>query len=153
MTDNSAKPRSKKPGRPKKIQPNPSKYTNKEVLERIEQAVQNYDNLPYVKPKGPLQLKGQIISGSIFIGDASFFGDDSQKYADGIIPDDTANPFKDWNKFSSLHEDDSVLDLPFFGPPGRGIVIQTHMQSGTYSVDKEVDEQGKLLSVKVTFHG
>jgi hypothetical protein len=138
MTD---KPVPKKRGRPKKT---PS---NAEV--KLPEVIYKF---PDKKAGG---LKGQITTGTIFIGDAGFFADNPQKYPEGIIPNDPTNPFKDWDKFSATHENDCNLDLPgsFNGDlPGRGVVIQTNMLNGSYSVEKEnCPMTGKLLSIKVIF--
>ena len=101
------------------------------------------------------QLKGIINSGSIFIGDARFFSGDPQNYPEGIIENDPTNPFKDWDNVAATYEEDVNVDLPgsFNGDlPGRGVVIQTNMMSGSYIVKKYVDKvTGRLKKVTLTF--
>lgn len=102
------------------------------------------------------KLTGNIHTGALFIGDAGYFADNPQNYEAGIVKHDPTNPFKDWDKFTATTENDCTVDLPgsFNGDlPGRGVVIQTNMLGGSYSVEKEVcPSSGKLLSVKVVFH-
>jgi hypothetical protein len=142
MTDKIKKPARKKMGKkePIEISVEELKPELKKLADKTKKAKKGGLKIVPVKPP---QLKGKLNSGSIFIGDASYFGDDPQKYPEGIIPNDPANPFKDWNKFSETHQEDCNLELPgsFNGDLlGRGVVIQTHMFNGSYSVEKEVDD-------------
>lgn len=101
-------------------------------------------------------LKGYIQTGTIFIGDTGYMRGNPQDYASGVVPEDGTNPFK--NPEAAIHEveGDYNLELPgsFNGDlPGRGVVIQTNMFSGKYTVTKRLcKETGKLLEVKVRFH-
>lgn len=108
------------------------------------------------KPRKKKQeLKGNIQSGAIFIGDIGYMADNSQNYPDGIITPDPTNPFKDLDTFLEHTQNDANLDLPgsFNGDlPGRGVVIHTNMLNGSYTVKKRFDKvTGKLLEVKVRF--
>lgn len=130
----------KKRGRPKK--------TKEVKVSELPPVAVNFNK----KPEG---LRGIINTGTIFIGDTGYFAANSQDYHEGIIEDDPTNPFKDWDKFHASHQNDCALELPgsFNGDlPGRGVVIQTNMLSGSYSVEKEeCPNTGKLLSIKVVF--
>lgn len=109
-----------------------------------------------MKRKKKKELKGFIQTGTIFIGDAGYMAGNSQDFEAGIIPPDASNPFKDWDAFVSTHQEDGNLELPgsFNGDlPGRGVIIQTNMFSGSYTVKKRLcKETGKVLSITVKFN-
>lgn len=103
-----------------------------------------------------VELKGFNQTGKLFIGDVGYMKANPQEFEYGIVPEDRSNPFK--NPDSALHEQegDYNLELPgsFNGDlPGRGVVLQTNMFGGKYTVTKKLcKETGKLLEVKVRFH-
>lgn len=109
------------------------------------------------KPRKKKQeLKGNIHTGVIFIGDAGYMADNPQNHEAGIIPDDPTNPFRDIDKYLGQHQSDHNLELPgsFNGDLlGRGVAIHTNMFNGNYTVTKKICKQtGKLLELKVKFH-
>lgn len=101
------------------------------------------------------QLKGNVNTGTIFIGDASYFGADAQKFSEGIILESPDNPFKDWEKVQPQYSNDSNLEFPGSvngDLPGRGVVIQTNMLGGSFTVHRRMDKKtGKLKSLTVKF--
>lgn len=105
------------------------------------------------KPRKKKQaLTGFIHSGVIFIGDTGYMADTSQNYADGIIPADPLNPFKDNDAYLEQNPTDHNLPIPNSFTPGRGVAIHTNMLSGAYTVTKRICKQtGKLLEIKVKF--
>lgn len=109
------------------------------------------------KRKKKQQLEGYIQSGSLFIGDPIYMGANPQDYEFGIIPEDSSNPFKDFNKFQeqgagldqNLHLPDSFRDDPI----GRGCVVQLQQVNGTYKVTKRIDKKtGKIKSITIKLY-
>lgn len=102
-----------------------------------------------------LQLKGNIATGALVIGDIGYFAANPQDYEGGVIPTDPANPFKDGDKALGQFQQDKNLELPGSVNGdllGRGVVINTNMLSGAYTVKKQVCKiTGKLKSVRIVF--
>lgn len=99
-------------------------------------------------------LEGYIQSGSLFIGDPIYMGANPQNYEFGVIPEDSTNPFKDFDKFQEQNggQDQNLLfpDSYRDNPIGRGCVVQLQQVSGTYKVTKKVDKKtGKLKSITI----
>ncbi len=97
-------------------------------------------------------LKGFIQSGIIFIGDPVYMsGDLSQPGSETLV--DPANPFKNWGAFTHSYGDaDANMPFPGASEPdanGRGIVVQTGMQSGQYELTKKYDKEGKLSQLVI----
>jgi hypothetical protein len=102
------------------------------------------------------ELQGSIASGLIFVGDCHFFAGSpvlelcpkTGKTLD-VTPIDPLNPFNTADRAFDLAGDDSVnVEL---GPylPGRGVLINTHLQGGSYKVKKKMKD-GKLVGINIT---
>ena len=103
------------------------------------------------KPK-KTQLKGNIHSGVLFIGDIGYMAGDLSQVIE--ITPDPLNPFKDPDTFLAKYPTDSNLELPgtVQGLTGPGTIIHTNMFNGSYMVKKKVDKvTGKIKSITVTF--
>lgn len=99
-----------------------------------------------------MKLKGYLQSGIIFIGDPLFMTQDQAQNPTGVIEPDPLNPFKNWDEFLSKHVEDSNMDFPGSvngDLPGRGIVVQTHKQSGQYTIERETDPATGELIIKI----
>lgn len=100
------------------------------------------------------KLTGYVQSGTLFIGDPIYMGANPQDFEFGVIPEDSTNPFKDFNKFQeNLAGKDKNLELPDSyrdNPIGRGCVVQIQQVNGTYEVKKKFDKTtGKLKSITI----
>lgn len=102
-----------------------------------------------------MKLKGFLQSGIIYIGDPAYMSGDTRPEA--RLPEEELNPFINWDKFTeSIGTEDA--NLPFPGAinensSGRGCAVHTGHLSGSYEVVKEFDEAGKLLQIRIVFHG
>jgi hypothetical protein len=101
------------------------------------------------------QLEGNIHSGIIFIGDCQFFAgspvlelDPATGKTIDVTPKDPLNPFNTIDRTINLAGDTeaNVEIAPFI--PGRGVLINTHLQSGKFVVKKKLKE-GKLVGFSV----
>lgn len=110
------------------------------------------------KKRGPKKkkqaLEGYIQSGMLFIGDPIYMGANPQFFEFGVIPEDSTNPFKDFNQFTEKNGGlDQNLELPDSyrdNPIGRGCVVQTQLLSGTYEIKKKIDKAtGKVKSITI----
>ena len=102
-----------------------------------------------------LQLSGNIHSGVIFIGDCQFFAGSPTLELDvatgstvDVTPKDPLNPFNTIDRTLDLVGDtEANLDIaPFI--PGRGVLINTHLQNGKFVVKKKV-KNGKLVGFTI----
>jgi hypothetical protein len=100
--------------------------------------------------KNKPSLKGNIHSGVIFVGDCQFFAgspvlqlDSSTGQVVDVTPNDPLNPFNTIDRtFDLVGDSETNLELaPHI--PGRGVLLNTHMQSGTFIVKKKI-KNGKL---------
>lgn len=106
--------------------------------------------------KKSTSLEGNIHSGLIFIGDCQFFAgspvlelDPSTGQTVDVTPIDPLNPFNTIDRSFSLAEaGDANLEI---GPyiTGRGVLLNTNLQSGKYTVKKKT-KNGKLVGFNVT---
>jgi hypothetical protein len=102
------------------------------------------------------ELGGIISSGVIFIGDALFFArspvielDPATGKTYDATPVDPQNPFNTIDRTFELVGDTSAnVEL---GPhlPGRGVLINTHLQGGGYTV-KPKKKGGKIVGYIIT---
>jgi hypothetical protein len=97
------------------------------------------------------QLSGNIHSGVLFIGDCQFFAgspvlelDPTTGQVVDVTPKDPLNPFNTIDRAFDLAGDcESNLELaPHIS--GRGVLLNTHLQSGRFIVKKKMKE-GKLV--------
>lgn len=97
------------------------------------------------------EKKGFISSGLLYIGDPSYLaGDLSQPGSEQLI--DPYNPFRNWERFTSTLPADQDLNLTFNENPanyGRGIVLHTGILSGSYTIEKILDDVGNLIEVRI----
>ena len=102
------------------------------------------------------ELKGTIASGMLFVGDCQFFSRSPELAIDAatgetidVTPIDPLNPFTTLDRAYALVGDkEANLELaPYI--PGRGVLINTHLQGGNYVVKKKMKE-GKLHSITIT---
>lgn len=102
------------------------------------------------------ELTGNIHSGVIFIGDCQFFAgspvleyDPTTGQARDVTPIDPLNPFNTLDRtMDLLGEEDKSLEIkPFI--PGRGVLLNTHLQQGKFVVKKKV-KNGKLVGYSIT---
>lgn len=106
------------------------------------------------KKKSP-QLTGLIQSGVIFIGDCQFFAGSPQLELDpttgqtvDVTPKDPLNPFNTLDRtFDLVGDKEANVEL---GPylPGRGVLLNTHMQGGRFTVKKKI-KNGKLVGYSI----
>jgi hypothetical protein len=103
-----------------------------------------------------VELKGSIASGILFIGDCQFFAGSPElelNAATGqvtdITPEDKLNPFNTIDRTLNLVGDTeaNVELMPYL--PGRGVLINTHLQQGSYVIKKKY-KGGKIVSITVT---
>lgn len=109
------------------------------------------------KRKKKDKLSGYIQSGTLFIGDPIYMGANPQNFEFGVIPEDSTNPFKDFNKFQEeLAGQDKNLELPDSyrdNPIGRGCVVQLQQLNGKYTITKRIDKAtGKVKSITIKLH-
>jgi hypothetical protein len=106
------------------------------------------------KKKEPLH--GCIASGVIFVGDAQFFAGSPTIELDpktganiDVTPKDPLNPFNTIDRtFELVGDSEANVEI---GPyiPGRGVLLNTHLQGGKFIVKKRV-KNGKLVGFTVT---
>lgn len=97
-----------------------------------------------------MKLKGFLQSGLFFLGDPVYMSGDTRDGADNSL----CNPFLDWDKFTQgLEGKDANMAFPGSSDDqiGRGCAIQTGRLSGQFEIEKDVDEEGKLLQLRVIF--
>lgn len=101
-------------------------------------------------------LKGNIHSGVLFIGDCQFFAqtpvievDPSTGKSIDVTPKDPLNPFNTLDRtFEMAGDGEANVELaPYI--PGRGVLLNTHMQGGAFIVKKRIKD-GKLIGFTVT---
>ena len=101
------------------------------------------------------KLKGIIASGVIYIGDAQFFAGSPQIELDpatgkniDVTPIDPLNPFNTVDRIMELAgETETALEIkPYI--TGRGILINTHLQQGSYVVKKK-KKGGKVVGYTI----
>lgn len=102
------------------------------------------------------ELHGNIHSGVLFIGDCQFFAGSPQLELDpvtgqtmDVTPKDPLNPFNTLDRaFELAGDNESNLEL---GPhlPGRGVLLNTHLQQGKFVVKKKI-KNGKLVGYSIT---
>lgn len=101
------------------------------------------------------QLAGNIHSGVLFIGDCQFFAGSPQLELDpttgqtiDVTPKDPLNPFNTLDRTFELAGDtEASLELaPFI--PGRGVLLNTHLQQGRFIVRKKM-KNGKLVGYSI----
>jgi len=101
------------------------------------------------------ELHGSIHSGVIFIGDCQFFTKSPDLELDpttgktvDVTPEDPLNPFNTIDRVMDLVGDEETnLEIaPFV--PGRGVLINTHLHSGSYTIKKRIKD-GKLVGFTV----
>jgi hypothetical protein len=111
------------------------------------------------KPKKPrkkkAELHGSIASGVIFIGDAQFFAGSPTIELDprtganiDVTPVDPLNPFNTIDRtFSIVGDTEANVEL---GPyiPGRGVLLNTHLQGGKFIVKKKM-KNGELVGYTI----
>lgn len=107
--------------------------------------------------KKKVDLHGSIHSGVIFVGDCQFFTKSPDLALDPITgqtidvtPVDPLNPFNTIDRVMDLVGDtEKNLEIaPFL--PGRGVLLNTHLQCGSYTVKKKI-KNGKLVGFTVLF--
>lgn len=105
--------------------------------------------------KSKPDLKGNIHSGIIFIGDCQFFAgspvlelDPTSGQAVDVTPKDPLNPFNTIDRtFEMVGDSEANVEfIPYV--PGRGVLLNTHLQSGTFIVKKKV-KNGKLVGYTI----
>ena len=101
------------------------------------------------------KLKGLIASGVIYIGDAQFFAGSPQIELDpatgkniDVTPIDPLNPFNTVDRIMELVGDtETALEIkPYI--IGRGVLINTHLQQGSYVVKKK-KKGGKVVGYTI----
>ena len=106
------------------------------------------------KKKEP-KLKGIIASGVIYIGDAQFFAGSPQLELDpltgqtmDVTPVDPLNPLNTIDRIMDLAgETETALEIkPYI--TGRGVLINTHLQQGSYVVKKR-KKGGKVVGYTI----
>ena len=105
--------------------------------------------------KKSVDLKGNIHSGILFIGDCQFFAqnpilefDPNTGTTVDATPKDPLNPFNTLDRTLELVKDgETNLEiLPHV--PGRGVLINTHMNNGQFTVKKRM-KNGKLIGYTI----
>lgn len=100
-------------------------------------------------------LSGIIQSGIIFIGDCQFFAgspvleyDPTTGQAKDVTPVDPLNPFNTLDRTIDIAGDsDKNLEIkPYI--PGRGVLLNTHLQNGRFIVKKKI-KNGKLIGYNI----
>lgn len=112
-------------------------------------------NKPRKPRKKKEQLHGMIASGVIFVGDAHFFAgspvielDPRTGASVDVTPKDPLNPFNTIDRtFELVGDTESNVEL---GPylPGRGVLLNTHLQGGKFIVKKKM-KAGKLVGYDI----
>jgi hypothetical protein len=108
------------------------------------------------KPRKKKQeLAGNIHSGVIFIGDCQFFAgspvlelDPQTGITQDVTPIDPLNPFNTLDRTFDLVGDlEANVELaPHL--PGRGVLLNTHLQGGRFTVKKKI-RNGKLVGYSI----
>jgi hypothetical protein len=107
------------------------------------------------KTKKKQELAGNIQSGVIFIGDCQFFAgspvlelNPTTGQVEDVTPIDPLNPFNTIDRtFDIVGDAERNLDIaPFL--PGRGVLLNTHLQGGKFIVKKKV-KNGKLVGYTI----
>jgi hypothetical protein len=97
------------------------------------------------------QLSGTIQSGVLFVGDCQFFAQSpvlELNPATGetmdVTPKDPLNPFNTLDRtFDLVGDSEKNLEIaPFI--PGRGVLLNTHLQQGKFVVRKKT-KNGKIV--------
>ena len=105
------------------------------------------------------QLSGTIQSGVLFIGDCQFFAQSpvlELNPATGetvdVTPKDPLNPFNTLDRtFDLVGDSEKNLEIaPFI--PGRGVLLNTHLQQGNFVVRKKI-KNGKLVGYVIDIKG
>lgn len=101
------------------------------------------------------ELHGSIASGVIFVGDCQFFAGSPKLELDvntgkvvDTTPEDPLNPFNTIDRtFEMVGDSESNVEIkPYL--PGRGVLINTHLQQGKFIVKKRV-KNGKLVGLTI----
>jgi hypothetical protein len=101
------------------------------------------------------ELAGNIHSGVLFIGDCQFFAQSPQLELDpvtgktvDVTPIDPLNPFNTLERtFDIVGDGEANMELaPFI--PGRGVLLNTHLQGGKFIVKKRI-KNGKLVGYSI----
>ena len=110
---------------------------------------------PRTRRKKATELSGIIQSGVIFIGDCQFFAGSQQLELDpatgqtvDVTPKDPLNPFNTIDRtFELVGDAEANVEL---GPylPGRGVLLNTHLQGGRFTVKKKVKD-GKIVGYTI----
>jgi len=105
--------------------------------------------------KKKIELSGNIHSGVIFIGDCQFFAQAPVLELDvktgevvDVTPTDPLNPFNTLDRTFDLAGDtEANVEI---GPylPGRGVLLNTHLQQGRFTVRKKM-KNGKLVGYSI----
>jgi hypothetical protein len=107
------------------------------------------------KTKKKQELAGNIQSGVIFIGDCQFFAgspvlelNPATGQVEDITPIDPLNPFNTLDRtFDIVGDSERNMDIaPFI--PGRGVLLNTHLQGGRFIVKKKL-KNGKLVGYTI----
>ena len=112
-------------------------------------------NKPKTRRKKSTQLTGIIQSGVIFIGDCQFFAGSQQLELDpttgqtiDVTPKDPLNPFNTLDRtFELVGDTEANVEL---GPylPGRGVLLNTHLQQGRFTIKKK-KKNGKVIGYTI----
>jgi hypothetical protein len=107
------------------------------------------------KTRKKSQLAGNIHSGVLFIGDCQFFAGSPVLELDpvsgqtvDVTPKDPLNPFNTIDRtFDLVGDAEANVEL---GPyiPGRGVLLNTHLQAGSFIVKKKT-KNGKLVGYTI----
>lgn len=112
-------------------------------------------NKPRKPRKKKPELHGILTSGVIFVGDAEFFSGspiielDPKTGANiDVTPKDPLNPFNTLDRTLAMAGDtEANVEL---GPymPGRGVLLNTHLQGGKFIVKKKIKD-GKVIGYDI----
>lgn len=111
------------------------------------------------KTKKKPELQGIIHSGVLFIGDCQFFAgspviefDPNSGHGVDVTPKDPLNPFNTVDRiFELVDGEETTLELaPHL--PGRGVLLNTHLQCGKFTVKKKMKD-GKLVGYTIDIKG
>lgn len=101
------------------------------------------------------ELVGNIHSGVIFIGDCQFFSRSPQLELDpatgqtiDVTPKDPLNPFNTLDRTFALAGDTEANVELLQDVPGRGVLLNTHLQQGKFIVKKKL-KKGKLVGYTI----
>lgn len=96
-------------------------------------------------------LRGDIGSGMLFIGDPCYLaGDLSKKGSEAVY--DPYRPFEDFEVLVDMVEGkDSMMNYSGSDQVGRGVFVNLSAPSGRYNVKKKIDkESGKVTEITIT---